>query len=281
MPHVVSVPPAPYRARDDSFTVHTVPAADDNLSFLLVCTRTGSTAVVDGPDADVVLAYARAHDLRITHVLNTHVHGDHVGLNRGLVAALPGLQVVGPAAARGAVPCITRAVDEGDEVEVGALRGRVLRTDGHLLGHVSYVFGEALFPGDTLFTCGSGRVFSGDYTAMQGSLARLRALPPDTRVFCAHEYTLDNLAYALSLEPHNEALAARAARTREARARGETVVPGLLAEELATNPMLRWDAQELVASVAAAWAGTRGLNTPVEIYRATRELKDRGDYRRR
>ncbi|MFM2418666.1 MAG: hydroxyacylglutathione hydrolase [Pseudomonadota bacterium] len=280
MPHVVSVPPAPYRAKSGRFEVHIVPAAEDNLSFILVCSQTREAAVVDGPDAEVVLDYAAEHDLQLRMVLNTHTHGDHVGLNRGLQRALGAeLAIIGPAVVAQAVPCLTRGVDEGDEIALGALRIQVLRTDGHLFGHLSFLLEEALFCGDTMFTGGSGRVFSGDYPAMQASLAKLRALSGDTRIFCAHEYTSDCLAFALSVEPDNPALQERAARTARVRAQGKTLVPGLLSEEQDTNPMLRWDAPRLLAGLDRAYAGARVLSTPAEVYRAVRELKDSGRYR--
>jgi hydroxyacylglutathione hydrolase len=114
---------------------------------------------------------------------------------------------------------------------------------------------------------------------MQASLAKLRALSGETRIFCAHEYTSDCLAFAMSVEPDNLALQARAARTARARARGETLIPGLLSEEQDTNPMLRWDAPRLLAGLDRAYAGARVLSTPAEVYRAVRELKDSGRYR--
>jgi len=281
MAHVVSVPTPPFRSLSGAFEVHQIPAAEDNLVWLFVCARTGAAAVVDGPDAENVLAYADTRGIRITHVLNTHTHGDHIGLNRDLIrrGRLAGLQVIGPAKVARDVPGITRPVDDGDTVEVGACVGRVMRTEGHIEGHICFVFDDVLFAGDTLFAGGCGRVFTGDYVAMHGGLTRLAALPGNTRVCCAHEYTKDNLRFALSVEPGNTALELRYAEVRGIRDRGGSTVPSTLSEELATNPMLRSSSPELIANVKQQ-APDADLSTPLGVFTATRKLKDSGAYKR-
>jgi hydroxyacylglutathione hydrolase len=281
MPHVVSIPNGPFRSASGAFEVHQILAAQDNLVWLLVCAQTGDAAVVDGPDADGLLAYASARGITVRHVLNTHTHGDHVGINRDLArrGLIANMEVVGPAKVAAEVPQITRGVDEGDVVEIGACRGRVLRTEGHLHGHVSFVFEDVLFCGDTLFTGGCGRVFTQDYAAMFDSLLRLSKLPQQTRVCCAHEYTEDNLRFALSVEPQNQALRERVARVKELRAQGRATVPSTLAEELATNPMLRWDSPEIARQLREQ-APPGDLSSPEAIFTATRKLKDAGAYRR-
>jgi hydroxyacylglutathione hydrolase len=281
MAHVVTRPTPPFRSASGALEVHQIPAASDNLVWLLVCTKTGTCAVVDGPDAEGALAYAAAHGLTITVVINTHTHGDHIGVNRDLAARglLAGMRVVGPARARDDVPGITEAVKPGDQVQLGALTGQVIETDGHLRGHVSYVFEDVVFCGDALFAGGCGRVFTGDFAAMQAGLARLRALAPNTRVCCAHEYTEDNLRFALSVEPDNKALQEREKRVRALRAEGGCAVPSTIGEELTTNPMLRWDSASLLSGLRRQTAGAELLD-PVSIFTATRTLKDSGHYKR-
>jgi len=281
MAHVVSAPTPPFASRSGAFEVHQVPAAEDNLIWIMVCRSTGNAAIVDGPDADNVLAYAEAHGITITHILNTHTHGDHIGLNRDLQkrGRLAALQVLGPAKVASDVPGITQPVDDGDTVTVGACTGRVMRTEGHIEGHICFVFDDVLFAGDTLFAGGCGRVFTGDYPAMHQGLTRLAALDPSTRVCCAHEYTQDNLRFALSVEPGNTALELRYAEVRAVRSRGGSTVPSLLQDELATNPMLRTSSRELIASVRRQ-SPDADLTTPLGVFTATRKLKDSGAYKR-
>ncbi len=273
--HVVAVPPGPFPIAGSSVEVHCVPMARDNLGWLLVDPRAGAAAIVDGPEAASALSACEALGVRLAAVLNTHTHGDHIGVNRDLErrGLLGALRVVGPAAARDAVPGLTEAVDEGDAVDFGDLRLRVLRTDGHLDGHISFVGGDALFPGDTLFTAGCGYLFSGPAAAMHESLSRLAALPPDTRVFCAHEYTLDNLAFARSVDPDNPALAARIARTVLLRREGRSAVPSTVGEERATNPFLRSFEPSILASLRHTMPES-SLQTPAEAFAAARALKN-------
>jgi hydroxyacylglutathione hydrolase len=281
MAHVVSVPTPPFRSRSGAFEVHQIPAAEDNLIWLMVCRSTGAAAIVDGPDAENVLAYAEARGIAITHVLNTHTHGDHIGVNRDLArrGRLSELEVFGSAKVARDVPGLTRAVDEGDTVEIGACVGRVMRTEGHIEGHICFLFDDVLFSGDTLFAGGCGRVFTGDYVAMHEGLSRLAALPAETRVCCAHEYTKDNLRFALSVEPGNTALELRYAEVRGLRDQGKSTVPSTLADELATNPMLRTGSQELLANLERQTPGA-DLSTPLAVFTATRKLKDSGAYKR-
>jgi hydroxyacylglutathione hydrolase len=281
MAHVVSKPSAPFRSRSGAFEVHQIPAATDNLVWLMVCQKTGTCAVIDGPDAGGALAYATQHGLTISVVLNTHTHGDHVGVNLDLAkrGKLAGMQVVGPDETRADVPGLTRGVRHGDTLSVGEVSGRVITANGHMRAHVCFLFEDVLFCGDTLFTGGCGRVFTGDFAAMHEGLSRLAALDPETRICCGHEYTEDNLKFALSVEPDNGALVERSERVRAIRAQGACTVPSVLAEELATNPMLRWDSPSLIAHVREQ-SGDPGLSDPLSVFTATRKLKDSGRYKR-
>jgi hydroxyacylglutathione hydrolase len=280
MKHVVTVPTKPFRPAHGGFEVHQIPAWEDNLVWLFVCKETGAAAVIDGPDAAATLPYLEAHGLKLTHVLNTHTHGDHVGINRDLAqrGMLDGLTVIGPKKAAKDVPGLTHAVSEGDEIQVGACRAQVMLTEGHIVGHVCFVFDGVLFSGDTLFTGGCGRVFTGDFIAMQDGLSRLRRLDPELYVCCGHEYTQDNLRFARSLEPNNQALSQRQKQVEIVRGEGKSAVPSRLREELETNPFLRWDVSELKDSVEAQSPAAK-LDTPADVLKATRELKDSGRYR--
>lgn len=278
--HVVTQPNAPFSAADGRLRVHQVPAAQDNLVWVVECTATGTAAIVDGPSASEVLAYCEAQGLEPTVILNTHTHGDHIGVNvdlrrRGLLDAM---RVVGASSTAAAVPGITERVDEGSTVLLGEVEGRVLRTDGHIDGHVSYVFGDVVFCGDTMFAGGCGYLFDGPPSAMFDSLLRLAALDGATRVCCAHEYTEDNLRFAWSVEPDNAALAERIRSVWALRAEGRCTVPSTIEEERATNPFLRPGSATLKARVQAAWP-ERSLAEHVDVFAATRALKDRGAHK--
>lgn len=281
MEHVVTTPAEPFVTADGTAEVHQIPSWQDNLIWLVVCRATRRAAAVDGPVAQEVLAWCEAHDLELAAIWNTHTHPDHIGINRDLAerGLLEGLAVYGPASRPDDVPGLTHPVGEGDTVAVGEVRGRVLLTEGHLDGHVSFVVSDALFCGDTLFAGGCGYLFDGPPEAMFRSLLRLAELPGDTKVCCAHEYTQDNLRFAWSVEPDNEALAARIRRVWAVRAEGGCAVPSTMAEECATNPFLRPGCPTLKARVTAAMPD-RESATPLDVFSATRALKDRKDHRR-
>ncbi|MFQ3664806.1 MAG: hydroxyacylglutathione hydrolase [Sphingomonadaceae bacterium] len=216
-----------------------VPALSDNYVWLFGYAP-GVCAVIDPAVAEPVLDAARDQQLAITHILNTHWHPDHVGGNAAIKAAT-GCTIIGPAREAARIPGIDRPVDEGDTVELGAHSGRVLFVGAHTAGHIAYHFpsADALFCGDTLFAMGCGRLFEGTAEDMFAALGKLKALPPDTHVYCAHEYTLANARFAITVEPDNPALQQRHAEVRAARAAGKPTVPFRLSEELATNPFIR------------------------------------------
>jgi hydroxyacylglutathione hydrolase len=228
-----------------------IPVLSDN--YVWLAHDGDETAVIDPAVAEPVLEAAAARGWKITQILNTHWHPDHVGGNAAIVAAT-GAKVTGPAGEAARIPGIEHAVGEGDMVRVGNAVGRVFDVGGHTAGHIAYVFDDegVLFPGDTLFALGCGRLFEGTPDQMFASLAKLKVLPEATKVYCAHEYTQSNARFALTAEPDNAALKARAAAIDAARARGEATVPSTIGEELATNPFLRAaDVAEFAARRAA------------------------------
>src|SRR5262249_46707844 len=205
----------------------------------------------------------------------THHHFDHVGGNQDLAAALPDLQIFGSAAEASRIPGITHPVRDGYAVAVGELRGRVILIPAHTSGHIAYHFPteHTVFPGDTLFAGGCGRLFEGDAAQMMRSLGRLTALPDDTKVYCGHEYTEKNLRFAATLEPGNVRLREKRAAVEVLRREGKPTVPSTIGEEKVTNPFLRTDSAELAASVRARVPGVRAED-PVALFAAVRTLKD-------
>lgn len=276
MSHAVSVVDGPYVLLDGRAEVHLVPVMQDNLVWVVVCTETRTAAVVDGPpDAEGVLALVDRLGVQLTTVWNTHTHWDHIGINQDLErrGLLDALTVYGPARKAKDVPGLTHPVDEGDTVGVGNVVAKVWLTEGHLDGHVSFVLDGAVFCGDTLFAGGCGYLFDGPPETMFASLMRLASLPPSTLVFCAHEYTEDNLAFAVFIEPGSVALAERLAATAEIRSAGRCTVPSTIGLEQATNPFLRPGAPALVARVVEL-GGT--VDTPAHTFASTRSLKNDG-----
>jgi hydroxyacylglutathione hydrolase len=249
--------------------IHQFPCLADNYGYLLHDAGSGATAAVDTPDADEILRQLATKGWRLTHVLNTHHHSDHAGGNLALKAQT-GCTIVGPRADAARIPGIDVAVGEGDTVALGAHRAQVHDTPGHTRGHIVYHFAEAraAFVGDTLFALGCGRLFEGTPAQMWGSLQKILRWPGDTRLYCAHEYTASNARFALTVEPQNAALRARAEAVGKLRAAGAPTVPSTLDEERATNPFLRAASADLRATIGLGGAAD------VEVFARTRALKD-------
>lgn len=254
----------------DTLEVIALPAFEDNYIWLL---RRGRAVVaVDPGDAAPVLDYLAANGAQLCAVLATHHHGDHVGGIDVLVAGHP-VPVYGPAIE--AIGAMDHPLTDNDHVALTELDAEfeVLAVPGHTRGHLAYYRRGMLFCGDTLFGAGCGRLFEGTPADMYASLTRLAKLPADTRVYCAHEYTAANLRFAAAVEPDNAAVQQRIAATAKLRDAGQASVPSTLADELATNPFLRWDAPEVVAA-AQARLGHAPQNA-VEVFTAIREWKNR------
>lgn len=281
MDHVVEHPREPFRSASGKLEVHQVLSWRDNLIWLIVDPSSKHAAIVDGPEAAGVLAHCERHGLQLTTILNTHTHPDHVGVNRDLEerGLLDGMRVIGSKRAANDVPGITEPVSDGDTFELFGETVRVLLTEGHQNGHISYLVDDLLFCGDTLFGAGCGYLFDGPAEAMHASLARLAALPNETKVCCAHEYTQDNLRFAWSVEPDNDALAERIRRDWETRRAGRCTIPTTIGIERETNPFLRSSSQSIQKNVEPKLAG-RPQDGAANTFAATRALKDAKAYQR-
>ena len=210
-----------------------IPAFRDNYIWAL---HDDKLAVLDDPgDAAPVFNFLREKNLQLNRILITHHHNDHVGGNRDLLAKFP-VPVYGPAAEK--IDTLTQRLNENDIVNLPqlGLSFRIIEIPGHTAGHIAYVGHSMVFCGDTLFACGCGRLFEGTAAQMQVSLSKLAALPGDTKVYCAHEYTLANIAFARAVEPDNAALLQREFDDREKRGNNIPTVPSTIQIELATNP---------------------------------------------
>jgi len=252
-----------------SLEFHVIQALQDNYIFLAHDPETGATAAVDPAETAPVLEALADLGLKLTHILNTHHHPDHVGGNLELKAAT-GCTIIGPKPDEARIPGIDVAVDDGDRVTVGSASAEVFFVPGHTRGHITYWFedDEALFVGDTIFAMGCGRLFEGTAAQMWASMCRLRALPGRTRIFCAHEYTQANARFALTVEPENRALRLRAKLVDLMRSQGLSTVPFTLGEERVTNPFLRADHPKLAAALGMDVAD------PVAIFAEVRGRKD-------
>jgi len=250
--------------------VYQFPARGDNYGVLIHDPDTGATASIDAPDAEAVLAALHEKGWELTHILITHHHHDHTAGNE-VLKRMTGCTIVGPAVEARTIPGIGVEVSEGDSVAIGNAKGLVIETPGHTRGHISYFFPDdgIAFVGDTMFSVGCGKLLEGDAKMMWHSLQKLMALPPETQIYCGHEYTKANTKFALTVEPGNQALQARAAEADALASRGEATLPTTIAQELATNPFLRPTSPEIQKRL-----GMEGREL-WEIFGETRKRKDR------
>jgi hydroxyacylglutathione hydrolase len=227
-----------------------LPIWADNYAYLLIDPPSGTCALVDAPEAGPVLQALEARGLRLQAVWNTHHHPDHVGANLEL-AARTGAEICGPAADAARIPGITRGLREGDRLHLGDHEVEVWETPAHTRGHLTlWAAAEGwLFPGDTLFLGGAGRLFEGTPAQLLAAMDRFAALPGEARVACAHEYTVANLRFAAALLPGDAAIAAALRAAEARRAEGRPTVPGSIGEEIRYNPYLRSDEAEIARAL--------------------------------
>jgi hydroxyacylglutathione hydrolase len=246
--------------------VHQFPCLSDNYGYLIHDTDSHETVAIDTPDAKAYLLEADMKGWRITQIWNTHWHPDHAGGNAAIREAT-GCSILGPAEVEGKFP-IDRVVGHGDIVTIGDTRAAVIDVSGHTNGHIAFHLADAgvAFVGDSVFALGCGRMFEGEPRQFWASLARIKALPPETLLYCAHEYTASNARFALHADPDNVALRDYADEIAAKRAKDEPTVPTTLRRELATNPFLRADDPAL----RDRWGGT----APHETFAALRAAKD-------
>ncbi len=250
--------------------IYQFPTRADNYGVLIHDADTGATAAIDAPEADPILAALQDKGWALSDILITHHHADHTAGVETLKKKT-GCTVTGPAREAGLIPGLDVEVKEGDRVEIGGATGTVIDTPGHTRGHVSYHFPDerAVFVGDTLFSVGCGKLLEGDAPTMWTSLSKLAALPPETEVYCGHEYTNANCRFALTIEPENAALQARAKVVAANDAKGAPSLPTTIAQELATNPFLRASSPAIQARL-----GMKG--EPLEVvFGEVRKRKDR------
>ena len=252
--------------------VHQFACLSDNYGYLLHDPDSGETACIDTPDADAYLREAGRKGWQITQIWNTHWHPDHAGGNEAIKAAT-GCKVIAPAGEADKIAGVDRAVGQGDVVSLGDWEAQVIDVGGHTLGHIAYHLPAAgmAFVGDSVFALGCGRMFEGTAPQFWASLSRIKALPPQTMLYCAHEYTASNAKFALHADPDNPALQAYAEEVAARRAADKWTVPTKLERELAANPFLRADD----AGLQTRWADRGGKpGDAVATFAALRSAKD-------
>ncbi len=258
-----------------AFVIDLLPAFADNYIYLLGDTELGLAMVVDPGDADVVKRGLQKRDWHLTLILNTHHHNDHVGGSAVLKQAY-GAAIIGPHAERAKIGNLDRAVSDGDTITFSDLRAKIIGVPGHTAGHIAFHFPqlEALFCGDALFSLGCGRLFEGTAAVMWESLQKMRALPPETKIYCGHEYTEENARFALVLEKDNVALLQKLRQVKNLRQQGLPTLPTLLADEIRLNPFLRVDQPDFQAALTRQGFPAAGV-APAAILAAIRAAKDR------
>ncbi|MDP4594794.1 MAG: hydroxyacylglutathione hydrolase [Beijerinckiaceae bacterium] len=255
-----------------SAQTHQFMCLEDNFGVLIHDPATGATASMDAPEAEPILAALKEKGWTLTDILVTHHHNDHIGGIPGIKEHFPNARVTAPASDKARIPGADNYVNEGDTITVGGLSAQIIATPGHTTGHIVYFFDadKLLFAGDTLFALGCGRSFEAPAAVLYDSCMKLAALPPETQIFCGHEYTLSNGQFALKADPANAALQARMKEIEALRAAGKPTLPTQMAVELQTNPFLRAADPAIAANLNMTGA------SPAEIFTELRERKNKG-----
>ncbi len=246
--------------------IHQFPCLSDNYGYLVHDPDSGETTCIDTPDASAYLAEAEAKGWKITHIWNTHWHPDHAGGNE-VIKAATGCTIIAPQEVD-RISAIDQVIKHGDTVSLGRFVAEVIDVGGHTKGHIAFHMPEAdvAFVGDAVFALGCGRMFEGTPDQFWNSLERIKALPPKTMLYCAHEYTAANAEFAVHADPENAALTAYADEITDKRSRDERTVPMPLSRELETNPFLRAD----TPAMQTRWGG----DSPDQTFAALRAAKD-------
>jgi len=253
-----------------NLSIHQFICLSDNFGVLVHDPATRATAAIDAPDAQPILQALASKGWELSDILITHHHFDHTQGIAGLKSAFPRARVVGPAREAGKIAGLDLQVSEGGAVKIGSAEAMVLEVPGHTSGHVAYWFKSEnlLFSGDTLFAMGCGRGFEEPAPVLYRSLMKLAALPPQTRIYCGHEYTLSNARFALTVDPENSTLRDRAHTIAMLRENGQYTLPTTMALELATNPFLRAEEEGIQTAL-----GMRGAD-PAAVFTELRERKN-------
>lgn len=256
------------------FTIVPIPALKDNYIWAIHSKGSRSIWIVDPGEAQPVIDYLEAHDLHLDGILITHHHWDHTHGLPDLHKRYPLTAIYGANPTQ--VPQVTHPIAEGDTIPLNTWdtphRIRILSIPGHTLDHTAYLLDNALFCGDTLFGCGCGRIFEGTPSMMYHSLHKIKQLPPDTLIYCGHEYTMANLAFALKVDPLNAALQQRYERTQRLSETHPCTLPSRLSEECETNPFLRCDTVSVQTGVSAHTQTP--LTDPIDTFAALRTWKN-------
>jgi len=252
----------------------TIPCLQDNFAYLLICKNSHEAAVVDPSEAIPVKNALIKHKVKLKAVLNTHHHWDHVGGNKELMDENPDLKIYGHESDRGRIPGQNVFLKNGEKVYFGEKSGTFLYNPGHTSGAITYLFDKSAFTGDTLFAAGCGRIFEGTYAEMYDSINNIIGkLPSETKLYFGHEYTENNLNFALSVEPNNKAIHKRLTYVKFLRSSGKFSCPTTIEEERKTNPFLRCSASEICKFVTSK--DSNNNLSEIEVFKFLRELKDR------
>lgn len=251
----------------------TLPCSFDNYGYLIICEETGEAAVVDPAEFYPLFCEIENSGAKLQAIFCTHHHADHIGGLEDLLGEFPGLKVYGHESDKQRIPGLNSPLKDGDSIQVGNIKGRVIHTPGHTVGSVCYHFGDSVFTGDTLFGAGCGRLFEGSPTQMYEALnTTIKPMPSQTHLYFGHEYTASNLKFAQFIEPENSLVSNRVAEVAVLREQGRFTTPSTVAAERATNPFLRCETEGVVKSIAEKFVG-EPLD-PLSVFTTLRRLKD-------
>lgn len=254
-----------------NYKIDILPAFTDNYIFLLTCTISNKTICIDPADGKIVLDKIKKDNLNLVAIFNTHHHPDHIGGNKYLKEQT-NCQIYGFAEDKYRISSITNELEHNSEIKIGNLHFIIKHTPGHTNGHIIYFETQhnLLFAGDVIFSSGCGYLFEGSYEEMYNSLEEIKKLPDSTQIYCAHEYTLNNISFAETLEPNNQALLQKKEKSLALRKANKPTIPTNLKTEKETNPFLRSLSRELRQNI-----GTTSLAYNVDVFKKTRKLKDK------